>query len=199
METATADQSTRGRPREQRVDAAITDAAHALLNEVGYAGLTMEAVAARAKVGKATLYRRFGSKAELVFAKTVHASALPAIDTGSLRGDLALLGERIVADLMPPTTRAALPGLLADLARDSQLREHFHRTFIASERALIADLLERAHDRGELAAAADADLVHALLLGSIFASIFLLDLPVTAELGNQLAAWTATAVERPRQ
>lgn len=167
-----------------------------MLVEVGYSKLTMEAVAARAGVGKATLYRRYGSKVELVFANAIHPSTLRSVDTGSLRGDLALLGERIVADLGAPAAAAAIPVLLADLAREPQLREHFHTVFIASERTLIAGLLNRARARGELAQAADPDLVHALLLGSIFAAVFLLDLSPTDDLAQRLSVLTATALER---
>jgi AcrR family transcriptional regulator len=156
----------------------------------------MEAVAARAGVGKATLYRRYGSKVELVFAHTIHPGTLHAPDTGSLRGDLRLLGTQIVAAIGPPTAVAALPGLLADLAREPQLRERFQSVFIASERTVVAEVLERAQARGELVGSVDPDLVHALMLGSIFAAIFLLDLPPSGELGERLAALTTTALER---
>lgn len=178
------------------MDAAIAEALQALLVEVGYSRLTMEAVAARAGVGKATLYRRYGSKVELVFANAIHSSTLRSVDTGSLRGDLVLLSERIVADLGPPAAAAAIPGLLADLAREPQLRERFQTVFIASERTLIAELLDRARARGELTPTADVDLVHALLLGSVFAGLFLLDLPPTPQLARDLGALTATALER---
>lgn len=166
-----------------------------LLVEVGYAGLTTEAVAARARVSKGALYRRYRSKAQLVFASAIHATTLRPVNTGSLRGDLALLSERIVAALGPPAAAAAIPGLLADLAKDPQLRLDVHAMFIASERTLIAQVLEQARARGELAQPVDADLVHALLLGSVFAALFLLDLPPSAELAQRLAALTATAVE----
>jgi len=188
----------RGRPRDERADVAIAASLRELLEEVGYFAVTMEAVAARAGVSKATLYRRHGSKAELVFATVVHARTLQTPDTGTLRGDLTLLGQRIVTDLASPPVGAALPGLLADLAQHPPLRAHFHDIFIGAERTVIAELLDRARCRGELAEAADADLVHALLLGSIFASLFLLDLSPGDALGERLAALTATALERPR-
>lgn len=159
--------------------------------------MTMEAVAAKAGVGKATLYRRFSSKAELVFANVIHGPTLQAPDTGSLRGDLALLTQRIMADLGSPAAGAAIHGLLADLAGNPELHARFHQIFIAGERTVIAEILDRASRRGELHES-DPDLAHSLLLGSIFAALFLLDLPGTAELGQRLAAATATALERPR-
>ncbi len=67
----------------------------------------------------------------------IHPSTLQAPDTGSLRGDLAVLGRTIVADLGLPASRTAVPGLLADLADAPQLREHFHSVFIASERSSV--------------------------------------------------------------
>jgi len=108
---------------------------------------------------------------------------------------VALLSERIVDDLRQPTAASALPGVLADLADQPRLREHFPGVFIAGERALIADQLDRARDRGELAADADPDLVHAQLLGTIFATLFLLDLPATHDLAQRVAAVTTTALE----
>lgn len=198
MSSSAAPRSSRGRPREERADAAISAALHRLLNEVGYAALTMEAVAAKAGVGKATLYRRFSSKAELVFANVIHGPTLQAPDTGSLRGDLALLAQRIMADLGSPAAGAAIHGLLADLAGNPELHARFHQVFIASERTVITEILGRAGRRGELVPEPDPDLAHSLLLGSIFASLFLLDLPRTAELGERLASSTATALERSR-
>lgn len=191
----TATPPVRGRPRDGRADAAIAKALGELLAEVGYPALTMEAVATRAGVGKATLYRRYGSKVELVFANTIHASTLRSVDTGSLREDLDLLSERIVADLKRPAAAAALPGLLADLVDQPRLFARFQTVFVAGERELIADLLDRAHVRGELAADPEPDLVHAQLLGTIFASLFLLDLPPTNDLAKRVAAMTATALE----
>src|ERR1700694_1018579 len=82
----------RGRPRSAEADQAITASTLALLEEEGFAGLTMAGVAARAGVSTATLYRRWPSKLDLVVGVvTAWADDAPAIDTGTLAGDLAML------------------------------------------------------------------------------------------------------------
>src|SRR4051794_33161402 len=79
-----------GRPRDQRAEGAILDATVALVGEVGFGNLTVDAVAARAGVGKATIYRRWASKEELVIAAvTCLRHGVEAPDTGSVVDDLA--------------------------------------------------------------------------------------------------------------
>jgi len=179
---------TRGRPRELRVDQAIQQATRELLGQVGYSRLTVEAVAGHAGVGKTAIYRRWPSKAELVFASTIHGlepGAPP--DTGSLRSDLAALLRIIFERLTSPTAAHAIPGLLADLAHHPELVERFQDTFIEHERTIIAVLLERARRRGELAELPRLELVHALLLGPVFAWLFLLRRPAAPDVADQLA------------
>src|SRR5262245_29903721 len=91
-DVAIADERQRGRPRDPSRDQAIIDASIDLLVSEGYDRLTMEGVAAAAGVGKATVYRRWGSKAELVIdAMATLKPAIDTIDTGSLDGDLELM------------------------------------------------------------------------------------------------------------
>ena len=79
-----------GRPRSCEADAAILDAATELFCELGYDGLSIEGVAAKAGVGKTTIYRRYPTKLDLVMAASIHMGAgkLPALETGDLRADL---------------------------------------------------------------------------------------------------------------
>lgn len=181
--------SLRGRPRSGEVDVAVADAVHHLLVDKGYQALSIEQVAHVAKVGKAAIYRRWASKAEMVFALVVHDEEIePAADRGTLTGDLHLLAERVIAILSAPPARHALPGLLADLRRDPLLAERFQASFIGAERRLVASLLERAAARGELVAAPDPADVHAQLLGTAFAWIFLVAEEAPADLANRLTA-----------
>lgn len=157
-----------GRPRDSQIDHAIAAATRAILAERGYAKLTVDAVAARAGIGKAAIYRRFATKQEMIFAATVHdMEEPPPPDSGSLRGDLEAIGEVIASQLStaPPDV---LHGLLADIHGDAKLGARFTGTFIERERFVIDTVLARAVERGELAAAPDAAIVHALLLGPIF-------------------------------
>lgn len=180
-----------GRPRDSRVDDAIRDAVRELIAEVGYAGLTVDAVAARARVGKAAIYRRYASRVELVFAGLVHGrEPHPLPDTGSLHGDLIGLADVVLAAFSDPVVTAATPGLLADLEQHPDIAERFQRTFIAAERAEVSGILQRAFARGELAVQADPALVHAAVLGTTFAWIFLLGQPPSPELAARIAALT---------
>ncbi|NEW40722.1 TetR/AcrR family transcriptional regulator [Nocardia cyriacigeorgica] len=185
-----------GRPREQRVDTSIAAAVGALIDEGGYAGLTVDAVAARAGVSTAAIYRRYATKQEMTFAVLLHdlREESPA-DTGTLQGDLCALTERIAAQVAG-SGAGTLTGLLADIRADPELRARFEATFLTVERAIIATLLDRAVARGELARRPDVALVQALLLGPLYAWLIVLDEdPARApEIARLVAAMAADAL-----
>lgn len=163
-----------GRPREGRVDEAIAAAARALLAEQGYAQLTVDAVATRAGVGKAAIYRRYATKQEMIFAAIMHNLELTTPpDTGSLATDLAAVTRDIVANLATPSP-TVVTGLLADVHADKAIAAKFAATFVAAEQTCITEILDRAVTRGELPHRPDPAVVHALLLGPVFAWLFLL-------------------------
>jgi len=111
-----------GRPRDPRIDAAIAAAAADLLVEIGYSSLTMAAIAQRAGTTKTALYRRWSSKAELV-----HEAAFPAAPTalaapaGDIAADIRAMIDAARDVFTSPVVRAALPGLIADMAADAAL------------------------------------------------------------------------------
>lgn len=156
------------------MDGAILDAVRALLMEVGYAGLTMDVVAARAGIGKAAIYRRYATKQEMVFAATVHGADLaPPPDKGSLEEDLIALVQEVVDHLTHPMASTAIPGLLADIGASESLAARFHEAFVVREQAGIAELLDRAVARGELPARPAVERVQALVTGPVFATLYL--------------------------
>ncbi|MGD9695041.1 MAG: TetR-like C-terminal domain-containing protein [Thermoleophilia bacterium] len=153
-----------GRPREARVDEAVRDAVVALLATEGYAGTTIAAVAARAGVGRGALYRRWRSKAELVFANVIHPVELAEPeDRGTLGGDIEALSLRIAELTGSAAARAAIRGLATDPELGGALDE---RVFEA-ERRHLERILTRASIRGELGPGVDPDLVRRLLVGPI--------------------------------
>lgn len=160
-----------GRPRDRRVDEAITRAVRELLAEGGYTGLTVDAVAARAGAGKAAIYRRYASKQEMVFAAAVHGE-VTVPDTGSLLGDLTALVREIISHLDTPAAGAALMAVLGDIAQDESAAKRFTRSFVHAERAGNARLLEQALRRGELRSMPDVELFHALVGGTVLSWIF---------------------------
>ncbi|WP_280382521.1 TetR/AcrR family transcriptional regulator [Nocardia wallacei] len=164
-----------GRPRDSQVDHAIASAARELVAERGYAGFTVDAVAARARVGKAAIYRRYATKQELIYSVLVRATRTPLVpDTGSLAGDLAAVCEAFGTrfDGLPPDV---LNGLLADIYADPSLGDRFADTFLASERFVVTEVLDRAVAAGDLSRRPDPGMVQALLLGPIFAWLLILD------------------------
>ncbi len=158
-----------GRPRSPACDEAIVDAALAVFAAEGFDGLTMEAVAARAGVGKATLYRRYASKAELVIraASCLTAAEAPEPDTGSLRGDLEAIAGNLVHLLTGTVAGRCIPELVAAMPRCAQLADQ-HQRFVADRRAHTVRAVQRAVARGEIAADTDGELVADLLAGPIF-------------------------------
>lgn len=163
-----ADRRPPGRPRSERSHVAIVRAALELLVEVGYARLTMEQVQRRAGVGKATIYRRWTSKADLVKDAIRHFSAeLPLPDTGSLREDYAAIAAAAVAIAQDRNAALLMPRLLAEASGDAELHAIFYAQLVEPRRRVLRTALERARDRGELRADADLELAIDMLAGSI--------------------------------
>lgn len=161
------------RPRTPEIDRRLVEATRRLLAESGYDALTMEAVAAAAGVGKPALYRRYPSKAHLVFAATVEAS-IPAElpDTGSLRGDLHVLVHGLVGSLLA-SPRSAVADQFATAIRGAE----FARTLVERSHGPALDVIEvvwrRALNRGEVRADVDgrarlADLSSLLVMRTLY-------------------------------
>jgi AcrR family transcriptional regulator len=156
--------TTRGRPRSAEAHAAILEAAIALLVEEGYRGFSMERVAERAGVGKATIYRRFASKDELLKEAIASLSAdFEYVDTGSLESDW-------LATVASGTAHPAIqkiPQLLGDLMAQPELHRIFSENLVEPRRAVARRMLERAQERGEIRKDVDLDVVVDLLVGSL--------------------------------
>ncbi|MBI3688231.1 MAG: TetR/AcrR family transcriptional regulator [Actinobacteria bacterium] len=139
------------RRRGDALNAAIYQATLDELAEVGYARLTMERVAERAKASKASLYRRWPSRMELALDAVYHVLPDPASppDTGTLRGDLLALLRRN-AELLAGPAGEAIRGLLGDALRDqthtAQLRQHAQ----GAGRMAMQEIARRAVERGEI-------------------------------------------------
>ena len=147
-----------GRPRSTQCDHAILGAALAEYAERGLEGMSVDAVAARAGVGKATIYRRYPSKVELVAAAafSVCVESTPTADTGSLRGDLVAVLRNLRRMLEDPVLGAAKRMLVMDASRSDELAG-IHRELVTNRRQHSAAILERAIERGELRPDVDLD------------------------------------------
>lgn len=179
-----------GRPRDGRVDAAIASAVLELLAEVGYARLTMGEVAARAGVGKAAIYRRHATKQEMIFDVLAPGQFLAvAPDRGSLRADLAAVLAEIARSMASPPP-GTIPGLLADIHADPALLDRFDAKYLGAQRRTLTEILDHAVARGELTTRSDPAILNALLVGPIFAWLFLL-----SESPDQLPALNSALLE----
>jgi AcrR family transcriptional regulator len=155
-----------GRPRSAASHQAILRAALELLAERGFAATSMDAVADRAGVSKATIYRRWKSKHELVEELLDHLVALvQPVDTGNPRDDLLATG-RAVAESGAPGTNL-LPALAGEAVTNPEFAEVFRAKLVEPRRAQIRSFLERAVESGELRRDADLDFLVDVAMGTM--------------------------------
>lgn len=161
----------RGRTLDPQVSDAVLDAALTLLERDGFARMTMEAVAREARVGKPALYRRFGSKAELVVA--VVDTRLPPLEPPDL-GD-AEAEMRIAMQGLPPDAErylALIGGLMAEREHHPEVIAAFRDTILTPRRAAVAAVIRRGQERGELRTDVDPVVALDLFAGQILARAF---------------------------
>lgn len=149
-----------GRHLDASRDDALRDAALRLLAQIGYDRLTMDAIATSAGAGKATIYRRWSSKAELVVdALLCHKPRMEDPDTGSLRGDLRALAQRAAVHEGEALDTSVMVGLASALPRDPDLRAAFQERLVRPQREVLSAVFGRAVARGEIEPVANLDLV----------------------------------------
>lgn len=152
-----------GRRRDRSRDSALCQAALELIAEVGYDRMTIDAVAARAGAGKATVYRRWSTKADLVVdAFAQDATGIDPPDTGSLRGDLTALSRHLFARRDQMFKTRLITGMVSAMLADPQLRKAFELVTLPPVRAMEI-IIDRAVARGEIAAPADPGMFAAVL------------------------------------
>ncbi|WP_203918588.1 TetR/AcrR family transcriptional regulator [Rugosimonospora africana] len=142
------------RRRGVRLEHAILDAAWDLLGEVGYAKLTMEAVAARAGTSRPVIHRRWATRAQLAFAAVEHRAPVETDtpDTGSLRTDLLTLMERLVRRVNA-VHGEVLAGIAAETARDPEAMHALRGRLAATTQGRhVTAIVQRAAERGEIPA-----------------------------------------------
>lgn len=153
-----------------RVTGAITEAAFAELAESGYARMSMEAVARRAGVGKAALYRRWSSKQDMLtelIRQAVEDTLPPPHNTGALATDLQLALTAIREQLADPLVNAVGAALLAEMRCTNALADVLQESVAAPRRASARVMMQAAVDRGELPAQLDMDVALDLLVAPL--------------------------------
>ncbi len=157
---AAAKPPSRGRPRDASRDAALRTAALEVMADVGYRALTMDAVAAHARAGKATIYRRWESKLELVIdtCNQLVQRSVPEPDSGSIATDLREFLSAFASFLTGPVGKAA-QALVGELPHEPELAEAFRESFLLPQRAMLRRTIERGVERGEIRWDAPVDTV----------------------------------------
>jgi AcrR family transcriptional regulator len=178
----------RGRPRSEQADRAIMAATLELLAERGIAGMSIEEVASRAGVGKATIYRRWSSKGALALDAFVaeFRGQQPLPDTGSLRGDLrASLRAWVHAVTRTPVGRI-LADLIGEIQHDKDLAVSYRDRVLEPLRQQHRIMLDRAIARGEIPAGTDREVALDLMFGAAQHRLLLGHLPLTEQFVGQV-------------
>ncbi len=171
MRSSSAGPASTGRPRSEEAHKAILDATLDLLVEVGFSGLTVEGVASRAGVGKATIYRRWPSKLPLVVEAFGELPGFEEVDTGDLATDLKRMLRGYLELFNATPLSAVLPSLAGERSHNPELSELFEPVSKGRRQPPVLTF-QSAADRGELAAGLDVELAADLVVGPIAVALF---------------------------
>ena len=159
-----------GRPRSDKAHRAILDATRDLIVEKGFADLHLEHVAARARVGKTTIYRRWASKEALAL-ELLLALAAPHIaiaDTGNTRQELTAAVNNAIHGLTRSAFGPVIRALLSHIADNPALGDPFRSTVVQARRAEVAAVIARGIERGDLRGDVNMDVATELLVGPVY-------------------------------
>jgi AcrR family transcriptional regulator len=162
--------AARGRPRSDRAHRAILDAFLAELVEEGFADLRLEHVAARAGVGKATIYRRWPSKEALALDLLMRLAAphLAIEDTGDTRAELLAAVTNAMRAVTDTPFGPVIRALLSQIATNPVVGDPFRASVVQGRRDEVARGIARGIGRGDLRADADVDVATELLVGPVY-------------------------------
>ena len=194
-----------GRPVEERPRQAAIEATLELIAEHGIRGLTTNAVAERAGISKATMYRRWRSKDELLIdAIAALVSEITVPDTGSTRADVLALMRGAVELYGGSIESRVMPSLVDAMSRDPELARTFRDGWLAARRGALRDVLARGVERGDLRADLDVELALDLLGGPIFYRLLITGGPIDDDLAEGvtellLRGFAPVPPQRPRR
>jgi TetR/AcrR family transcriptional regulator, regulator of autoinduction and epiphytic fitness len=183
-------------PRIERSRSVILQAAVDELARVGYGGVTIESVAARAGVGKSTIYRHWPDKLELIADafETFHEKMVPDLGGRSPRESIELLLGHVAEVVVDSTFSRCIPALIEGAERDRRVRA-FHHRYSAERRSVLIELVTRGVAEGDFSPDLDPELATVALLGTIFYRRLMTGDPF---LPNQAGELVDTVIGRPR-
>lgn len=182
-----------GRPRDENVHRAILDATRDCIREEGYSSFSIEGVAARARVAKQSIYRRWASKGALLV--ELYMDGLQTSSPVPARGfaeDLRAIMLQTTKRLQDPTFGNLLKGLTIEAQSDPEIRKIVLDEIIEPRRQATKSVIERAIGSGELPDGLDADMLVDFVFGSVWFNLLLGD----ATVGNRLAHRIVETIER---
>jgi AcrR family transcriptional regulator len=191
-------QARRGRPRSEQADRAILQAASRLLAERGLSGMSIEEVAARAGVGKTTIYRRWTSRGTLALDAflTEFQGQQPLPNTGTLRGDLLAALRAWIRSVTRTSAGPILAGLIAEAQRDPDLAAAWRERVVGPLRAQHKVMLDRAAGRGEIPASTDYEVVLDLVFGAAYHRLLHGHQPLTDKFARQVVGLVVAGIQR---
>jgi len=163
-------QARRGRPRSDRANRAILRAAQDLLIQNGYADLRLEHVAARAGVGKATIYRRWKSREALVLTLLMDLAAphITIDETGNTRVELLAAVTNAMRAVVDTPFGPVIRAVLSEIAIDPRLGDPFRANVVQARRAEVGRVIQRGIVRSDLRPDVDVDVATELLVGPVY-------------------------------
>jgi AcrR family transcriptional regulator len=179
---------TRGRPRSESASAAILRATVELLQSKGFSALSVDAIAARAGVGKATIYRWWPNKAAVVMDAFLADTApgMPFPDTGSTREDLRRQMRSVIRLFNTPEIGGPFKALIGESQHDPALAAALRERFVASRRAAAKEVLARGIERGELRGDLDLDIALDALYGALYYRLLVSGARLTARYADAI-------------
>ena len=188
----------RGRPRSTECHGAILESVLQLMQKEGYNAVTIEGVARHAGVGKQTIYRWWGSRAELILEAFANhaADVVPTPDRGTLREDLEVFIAAGFKRLFKGYGEI-MRGLMADAILDPEFNKILREAFILRRRAATKEILKRGIERGEIAKDTDMDLMIDMLFGPVWFRLLVQHAKLDSTFARQIIDAVLTAFAPP--
>jgi AcrR family transcriptional regulator len=179
----------RGRPRNTKAEQAILAASYDLLLEAGFGSVTVDKIAEKAQVSKATIYKWWPNKAAVVMDGYMHAAAarLPVPDTGSVFQDIVIHATNL-ARFLTSREGNVIKELLGEGQFDPGLAEAYRERYFKPRRVEAQQLISSGMERGELAATLDSGLAVDLLYGPLFYRLLVTGEPLDEEAVERLVS-----------
>lgn len=189
----------RGRPRSAEARAAILAAARTIFERVGYSRVTFDSIAAEAGASKATIYRWWSSKGELLLEAAEDDIAIGLVpDTGNTRADLRIAIEQLVSTFSKPLAKAVIFAAIAPFEAEPGLAQRFRENYVYPWRISATEALQRGVERGDITTDADTALMLDVVVGTVLQRTIVVEASDTTAIAEKLLTMVLGPRPRPR-